>query len=412
MQTRTVETWNEWRKSTPTLRPDLRGANLAAANLWNARLDNTDLRGANLDMAQLNYADLRDSNLGFSRLVAANLTMVRAEGASLRGANLSHAVLNGAQLQGADLTGARVAGTSAWGVGIDDRTRQLDLVVDAWVDPLERVVVDTGAALENIIVHCDHIEAAHLLYLVSTRGKFKTIVDAMTARVVLLLGNFGSHRKKVLNAVRHKLAEFGYAPVVFDFTAPVDRDLIETIALIAGLSRFVIADLTRPKSTPLESLLIAPQLMVPFASIIYHRERPFSMFRSLQAKYDWVLPTWSYRNQAHLIQRLKTEIVDPCERMRAKLSLRREAARVSARKKRRRAVDRLEYVEARSMQRCHYVRKVHELRRHYLTPRRRTISQLTPAPKASMSPMSPSRGGAVSWSSRRTKNTVDETMLP
>jgi len=38
------------------------------------------------------------------------------------------------------------------------------------------------------------------------------------------------------------------------------------------------------------------------ASIIRQRERPFSMFRSLQAKYDWVLPTWTYRDQGDLIR--------------------------------------------------------------------------------------------------------------
>jgi len=340
------DTWNEWRKSHPTVRPDLRGVNLEGANLsgvkldfarlaearlsrvrgWQAQLANADLRHANIDAAELNYADLYHANLGFSRLVAANLTLVRADRASFRGADLSHAMLNGARLQGADLTGARVAGTSAWGVEIDAGTRQHDLIVDQWVDPLEDIVDDTRAAIENIIVRVDHIEAAHLLYLVSTRGKFKTVIDAMTARVVLLLGNFGSRRKRILNAVRHKLADFGYAPVVFDFAAPVDRDLIETVALIAGLSRFVIADLTRPKSTPLESLLIAPQLMVPFASIIHQAERPFSMFRSLQAKYDWVLPTWTYRSQIHLIRQLRTAVVDPCERMRDKLSRRRQAA--------------------------------------------------------------------------------------
>jgi len=163
------------------------------------------------------------------------------------------------------------------------------------------IVDDSDAAIQNIIVHVDHIEAAHLLYLVSTEGKFKMVLDAMTARVVLLLGNFGARRKVALKPIRHELAQLGYAPVVFDFAAPVDRDLIETVALIAGLSRFIIADLTRPRSTPLESLLIAPRLMVPFASIIREGERPFSMFRSLQAKYDWVLDTRTYRSQRHLL---------------------------------------------------------------------------------------------------------------
>jgi Pentapeptide repeats (8 copies) len=346
LQTQSVETWNEWRKGHPNLIPDLRGvnlqgiklcridlrsarlvgANLTGADMWDAQLRETDLRRALLDTAKLNYADLRGANLAFCRLVGADLTLVWAEGASFRGADLSHAILSGARLQSADLSGARVSGISAWEVDTDAKTRQRGLIIDQWVDPLEDIVDYPRASIENIVVRADHIEAAHLLYLVSTKGKFKTVIDAMTERVVLLLGRFGSRRKAVLNAIRHKLADMGYAPVVFDFAAPVDRDLIETVALLAGLSRFVIADLTRPKSTPLESLLIAPQLMIPFASIVQEGDRPFSMFRSLQVKYEWVLPTWTYRNKNQLIRRLKAEVIDPCERMRAKIRRRRQVA--------------------------------------------------------------------------------------
>jgi hypothetical protein len=143
---------------------------------------------------------------------------------------------------------------------------------------------------------------------------------------VLLLGNFGSRRKTILNAMRDKLADLEYSPVIFDFAAPVDRDLIETVALLAGLSRFVIADLTQPRSTPLETLLIIPQLMVPFASVIQQGERPFSMFRVLQAKYDWVLKPQPYRNQKHLMRKLESAIIDPCEHTRDRLNQRRQQA--------------------------------------------------------------------------------------
>jgi hypothetical protein len=127
--------------------------------------------------------------------------------------------------------------------------------------------------------------------------------------------------------------------VIFDFDAPADRDLIETVALLAGLSCFLVVDLTRPKSTPLETMLVAPQLGVPLASIIQEGEEPFSMFRSLQAKYEWVLPTWTYRSKNHLVQQLKTAIVDPCEAMRVKLRIQRQAAMSPPAKRKRHSGD-------------------------------------------------------------------------
>jgi hypothetical protein len=121
--------------------------------------------------------------------------------------------------------------------------------------------------------------------------------------------------------------------VIFDFEAPSDRDLIETVALLAGLSCFVIADFTKPRSTPLEVMLITPHVRVPFASIIESTEAPFTMLRSLQAKYEWMLPTFSYRNESDLVRRLKTAVVDRCTEMRKKLSLKWAARNRKAKRK-------------------------------------------------------------------------------
>jgi len=68
--------------------------------------------------------------------------------------------------------------------------------------------------------------------------------------------------------------------------------------------------------------------MSPFAPIIQQDNDPFSMFGSLQAKYDWVLPTWAYRDRDHLIKNVK-RIVALCEQKVVKLNKRRQAFRPS-----------------------------------------------------------------------------------
>ncbi|HEV7243250.1 MAG TPA: pentapeptide repeat-containing protein [Thermoanaerobaculia bacterium] len=324
--------WNTWRKDHPALRPDLRGVNLSGAHLgdisledailaratldgiqwWQARLARADLRGASLDLANLSYADLRGAHLERSRLVATNLTMARAERAHFRGANLSHAVLNGVRLHGADLRDATVTGTSSVGIEVDAATRQDDLKVHQWVDPLEDVSDDAESAIQTMTVRVRHLQAVPLIHLLQDQRQLAMIMDAMIDRVVLILGNFGARRKAVLKALQFEIARHGLAPVIFDFPPPEHRDLIETVALIAGFSRFVIADLTRARSTPLESLLIAQQVMLPFASVIHEKEEPFSMFATLRSKYDWLLPTRTYRDERHLVRMVKP-IIDECE---------------------------------------------------------------------------------------------------
>ena len=79
--------------------------------------------------------------------------------------------------------------------------------------------------------------------------------------------------------------------MLFDFERPKERDLIETIKLLAGLSLFVIADVTNPRSTPQELETIPRQtFQVPiFVSIVQEPAREFSTFAGLM-KYSWVLP--------------------------------------------------------------------------------------------------------------------------
>jgi hypothetical protein len=52
----------------------------------------------------------------------------------------------------------------------------------------------------------------------------------------------------VLDAIREDLRKRDYIPVLFDFDKPATKDLHETITTLAGMSRFVIADITDAKS--------------------------------------------------------------------------------------------------------------------------------------------------------------------
>jgi uncharacterized protein YjbI with pentapeptide repeats len=348
LQARTPAVWRQWRKRNPDVRPDLRGvdlsrnrrqmlqlgeidlsgARLANARLsflhsWGLQLRDADLRHADLCGADLSRSDLRHANFESARLVCTNLTLVSAQQAVFRHANLSHAIMNAAHLEGADFHGAKVTGLSTWDVHLDSQTRQGGLVLEELGDYLEDLVDDTDAGVKpRVVGHLDRIEAAYLLNLTRDRTKLKTVIDAMTRNLVLLLGNFGRRRKTILTSISNKLVTLGYMPVIFDFKPPDDRDLIEAVAVLAGLSCFVIADLTQPKSTPLEAMLIVPHLGVPFATIIQRGHDPFSMFGPLH-KYGWALPTWTYRDKDHLVRRLKTAVVDPCERIRRDLRRRR-----------------------------------------------------------------------------------------
>ena len=86
-----VETWNQWRKESADVRPDLSEADLHGADLHGAILTGAILSKTILSEADLHQADLHQADL---------------HGADLHGANLSGAILSEAFLTEADLHGA------------------------------------------------------------------------------------------------------------------------------------------------------------------------------------------------------------------------------------------------------------------------------------------------------------------
>ena len=80
-------------------------------------------------------------------------------------------------------------------------------------------------------------------------------MSELTRRRVLILGRFIGRRLAVLEAIQRsprRVTRTSYLPELFTFDKPESRDLVEAIIGFAALSRFVIADLSEPKSVPPE----------------------------------------------------------------------------------------------------------------------------------------------------------------
>lgn len=329
--------WNHWRRVNEHVKPDLRGANLAELELRDVRLDHCDLRRANLSggsvrLSRLDGSDLRDSVLrhvdaNYSSFTDADLRNALCEssqftgadfrGCDLRGAKLLGCSLNQIRVGGTKLKGALVWGSSVWNVKRDrDRPTQEQGLRIGWenLDPIE-VLTEPAWRPPGVEFEADRLEVAHFLALVrDAPSELSHIIDAASRHLVLILGRFRGPQSRVLDRLRKALPEHGLAPVVFDFDPPEGRDLSETVSLLAGLAHFVIADLSRPSSTPLESQLIVPNVAVPFVPIIRASERPFSMFAGLERKYPWVLSPVRYRSPDALVRNLENEIIVPARR--------------------------------------------------------------------------------------------------
>ncbi len=308
--------WNAWRRALPGVTPnlahvdfrtssaDLRGANLIGANLYKAFLQ-TDLSGADLRLAFLRQANLPSISLRGADLTRSSLYMARLKrtdltGATLIGADLRGALLEGTKLTRADISGATIYGVSVWDVKTDG-LRQTNLVITPPQQP-------------SITV--DSLEVAQFTYLLLRNKSLRDVIDTISQKGVLILGRFTPERKAVLDAIRDTLRVLGFVPMMFDFERPKQRDFTETIKTLAGLSRFIIADITNPKSSPLELQATMPDYMIPFVPIIQEDEEPFSMFLDLKQKYGaWVLDVLEYDSAQGLVEVFEPAIVAPALQM-------------------------------------------------------------------------------------------------
>jgi hypothetical protein len=92
---------------------------------------------------------------------------------------------------------------------------------------------------------------------------------------------------------------------------PDNRDITETVTLLARMARFIVADLTDPSSIPKELEAIVPHLAVPVQPLL-EGDRPYAMFKDYW-KYDWVLPVHRYESLTSLLGTLADRVIAPAE---------------------------------------------------------------------------------------------------
>jgi uncharacterized protein YjbI with pentapeptide repeats len=290
---------------------DLSGASLMGASLSRAYLGGARLYGAHLFGADLSGADLREADLSRADLREADLNETDLRGALLMGADLKRANLSGADLREANLRGtslirtvidkAKISGSLVYAVNVLDLKGEFEEQKDLIITPSKTSMITV-----------DNIKVAQFIHLILNNQEIRDVIHTLTSKSVLILGRFSSpERKSILDALRNKLREYDLLPIVFDFDRPTDKDFTETINILAELSLFVIADITNPKSSPLELQATVPDYQIPFAPIIQEGEQPFAMMVDLQKKYNWVLDTLSYGSMEALIEALKSAIIDP-----------------------------------------------------------------------------------------------------
>ena len=248
-------------------------------------------------------ADFSDANLLNAVLYRGIMTECKFYNTDLRGADLSESDLSRSSFIQSDLTNANITGAYVYGIGVWDVQKE-------GLAEKDLVIVESGKPEITV----DDLEIAQFIYLLLNNQKFRDVIETVTSKAVLILGRFTEERKKTLDAIRDELRNRNFLPILFDFEKPDNRDLTETVSILAKLSRFVIVDLTDPNSVPHELATLVPvSRSLPFASIMLKGQKPYPLFQDFSS-YSWVLPTFEYESEAHLIENLTECVIEPAEK--------------------------------------------------------------------------------------------------
>lgn len=318
-----TDRWNVERKSNPTIRPVMRDVNFveefggpdfydlpefAGVDFSNSDMNMASLRNClfydcNFDDAHLTYTDLVDAHFvkcTFRRTcmrVAAigdaefkdcifeesDMSYCSAEETSFEGSIFLKTKMEHMSLVRTDFTDTKLDECYLYGISSWDLTLQNSVQKNLVITPDEMPTVSV-----------DNIELAQFLYLMINNVRLRDVIKTITSKVVLILGNFSVVRKEKLDQIREILRMQDVIPVMFDFEKPSTRNLTETVLTLASMSKYVIADLSSPRSVPHELANIARQLpSIRFYPIIVAGEAPYGMFADY-APYTWIRPIKEY----------------------------------------------------------------------------------------------------------------------
>lgn len=276
---------------------DLRKANLSATNFWNANLSKANLRNGILSAGTLLIGtNLQDADLSHAYLGEADLSGADMRRAILKGSTLDRAIMVETNLEKADLSNCSVFGSSVWRVNLS-KAKQQDITITPRGDP---------------VITVDSLDVAQFIYLLLHNEKIRDVIETIGKKAVLLLGRFTPKRKSILNGLRGELRNRGYLPILFDFGPAAGKDRTQTVATLARLARFIIADVTSVRSVPHELAFVVPTTKVPVQPILLSGRKTYALLDDLRS-WHWVLETYLYTSLEGLVAGLGERVIGPAE---------------------------------------------------------------------------------------------------
>ena len=258
-------------------RMNLSGASINGAFAEGLNLRNAVFEGSHFEEGDFSRADFRGATFRSTKFNKTILTGANLDGATFVNCNLNRVNLVGASFCVNEITETVVYGITAWDLVTSDEMKQSRLVIEKTYD-LYSDLIQQG----KIPMMVDDIELAQFVYYLNDHKKMRDTLNILNDKGVLLLGRFKDGGLERLYSIREWLQSRGYMAMIFDFARPDNLSRTETVITMAGLCKFIFADLSGA-SVPAELQAILSQVKKPVLAF----GDPYALFPDL-ADQTWV----------------------------------------------------------------------------------------------------------------------------
>jgi hypothetical protein len=228
-------------------RVNFSGMEISGALILRAFAEGIQCQGTHFHNVQFEEGDFSSVNFRGAtfRNTTSNKTIFTSanfDGATFVNCNLNRANFTGANFRVNEIIETVVYGISAWDIETSPDSKQSRLVIEKTYELYSDLI-----AQGKVPMTVDDIELAQFFHYLMNHKRLRDTLNVLNNRGVLLLGRFKNGGLERLYSIREWLQARGYMAMIFDFGRPENMDLIETVITMAGLAKFVIADLSGPR---------------------------------------------------------------------------------------------------------------------------------------------------------------------
>ncbi len=247
-------------------RVNFNGATVKNLSIVEAFAENVHFSGATIentvfDGGDFSRADFSGATFRNTRFMKTILTGANFDDATFVNCNLDRVNLVGASFCVKEITETVVYGIAAWDLRTSDTMKQSKLVIERTAGFYSDMI-----AAGDVPLMVDDIQMAQFVYYLSKNKTLQQMLTILSTRGVLLLGAFENGGLERLDRIRERLARHGYMTMIFNFNRPDSRSLEDTIGTMAGLAKFIVADVSGP-SVPQELKAILQKFKRPILAI-------------------------------------------------------------------------------------------------------------------------------------------------